>query len=490
MRSPRRSSLKQQQRIEGQSRSTSSITNRLHTWRVSITELVGIAIGCTLFALGVTSIGTWAIRRGKAERFPVLFGTWCVLYGIRLVAEQSVVRASIGGAGRGWAYVIAFITYSINVPTGLFFEVLVGPGWLQSVRRMWQVQAVYAVVAIALSLVARNPTAAMPLNNPIVVIGLVIQAANVWWYRDRLGLFATPIIAAGGVLLLIAVIHENLGRPLLPAVNLEPLGVLTFVLALGYGVIGSVVRGEAELQAVQRELEAARLIQRSLLPRQAPSARGLDVAVRFVPMSAVAGDLYDFVDLGPSRIGILVADVSGHGIPAALVASMVKLAFSAQADHANDPAHVLSAVNRALCRQLDAGFVTAIYVVLDAEASTITVANAGHPPLLIGNATHGVTDVHEQGLMLGFMPDASYQNVEIGLHDGDRILLYTDGVTEAQNAAGEFFDGERVGRWLMADHGNDVARFGDSALADLNRWRGHLPFEDDVTFVIAHFTAS
>jgi hypothetical protein len=458
---------------------------------VSITELVGIAIGCTLLALGVTSIGTWAIRRGKAERLLLLFGSWCVLYGIRLVAEQSVVRASIGGASRSWAYMIAFITYGINLPTGLFFEALIGPGWMQSVRRMWQVQALYAVGAIALSLAARNPTAAMPLNNPIVVIGLVIQAANVWWYRGRLGpLFAMPMIALSGVLLLIAVIHENIGRPLLPAVNLEPLGVLTFVLALGYGVIGSVVRGEAELRAVQRELEAARLIQRSLLPRQAPRASGLDVAVRFVPMSAVAGDLYDFLELGPSRIGILVADVSGHGIPAALVASMVKLAFSAQADHADDPARVLSAVNRALCRQLDHGFVTAIYVVVDTDASTITVANAGHPPLLIGNATRGVIDVPEHGLMLGFMPDASYQNVEIGLHDGDRFLLYTDGVTEAQNAAGEFFDGERVGRWLMVDHGNDVARLGDGALADLNRWRGHLPFEDDVTFVIAHFSTS
>jgi phosphoserine phosphatase RsbU/P len=459
---------------------------------VSITELIGIAIGCTLIALGVTSIGTWGIRRGKAEWLLLLFGIWCVLYGVRLVAEQPVVRASLGGSTRGWAYVIAFITYGINVPTGLFFEALVGQGWMQSVRRMWQVQAVYAVVAIVLGLVVRNPTAAMPLNNPIVMIGLVIQAFNVLWYRGRLGpLFTTPIIAVGGVALLFAVIHENLGRPLVPQLNLESLGVLIFVLALGYGVIGSVVRGEAELLAVQRELEAARLIQRSLLPREAPRTRGLDAAVRFVPMSAVAGDLYDFVELGPSKIGILVADVSGHGIPAALVASMVKLAFSAQADHADDPARVLSAINRALCHQLDHGFVTAIYVVVDVEDSMIRVANAGHPPLFIGSSSRGVVDVHEHGLMLGFMPDASYKNVEIELQDGDRILLYTDGVIEAQNAAGEFFDGERVGRWLTSDHaGNDVVRLGDVALADLNRWRGHLPFEDDVTFVIAHFTAS
>ena len=455
---------------------------------MAITELIGIAIGCTLLALGGTSIGAWSIRRRQAERLLLLFGIWCVLYGVRLVALQPVVHISIGGSSRAWAYVIAFITYGINVPTSLFFETLVGSGWMQSLRRLRQLQVVYAVGAIAVSLIMRDPLAAMPLNNPLVLTSLAIQTVSVWWFRARLGrLFTTKILVVGGMGLLLAVANENLGRLVFPDVNLEPLGVLVFVLALGQGVIGRVVRGEAELLAVQRELETARKIQQSLLPREAPRAHGLDVAVRFVPMSAVAGDLYDFVALGPSRIGILVADVSGHGVPAALVAAMVKLAF-AEAERTDDPASVLTTVNRALCRQLEHGFVTALYAVIDAEHSTVTVANAGHPPLLIGSSRRSVVEVHEHGLMLGVMPDASYQNAEVALQDGDRILLYTDGVLEAQNASGEFFDGERVASWLMSDDAADATRFGDRALAELHQWRGHRPFEDDVTFVIAHFT--
>ena len=455
---------------------------------MAITELIGIAIGCMLLALGGTSIGAWSIRRRRAERLLLEFGTWCVLYGVRLIALQPVVRDSIGGSIRAWEYVIAFITYGINIPTSLFFESLAGSGWMQSLRRVRQVQVAYAVVAIAASLVMRNPLAAMPLNNSLVLTSLAIQGVNVWWFRERLSLlFTTKIIVVAGAGLAMAVVNENLGRLVFPAVNLEPVGVLMFVLALGQAVIGRVVRGEAELLAVQRELETARKIQQSLLPREAPRARGLDVAVRFVPMSAVAGDLYDFVALGPSRLGLLVADVSGHGIPAALVAAMVKLAF-AEAERTDDPAHVLATVNRALCRQLEHGFVTALYAVIDAAHSSITVANAGHPPLLIGSSSRSVVEVHEHGLMLGVIPDASYQNAEVELQDGDRILLYTDGVIEAQNAAGEFFDAERVARWLMSDHTGDVKRFGDEALADLHRWRGHLPFEDDVTFVIARFT--
>src|SRR5262249_48897019 len=160
-----------------------------------------------------------------------------------------------------------------------------------------------------------------------------------------------------------------------------------FVVALAHGVIGTVVRGEADLLAVQRELDTARRIQQSLLPARAPSVGGLSVAAQYLPMTAVGGDLYDFVELGPSSVGVLLADVSGHGVPAALVASMVKLAFTTQADSGRDPARVMTAMNRLLSVADAHAFVTAIYVVFDVERHVMTVANAGHPGLLIGRAS-------------------------------------------------------------------------------------------------------
>src|SRR5262249_59175459 len=133
---------------------------------------------------------------------------------------------------------------------------------------------------------------------------------------------------------------------------------------------------------VQRQLETARDIQRSLLPGRIPMPRGLDVAVRYVPAAAVAGDIYDFVEIGPSCIGILVADVMGHGIPAALVASMAKLAFSLQIERAHDPSAVLTSMNQILCGQLQGSYVTAVYAVVDTNAGRVTLAHAGHPPPL------------------------------------------------------------------------------------------------------------
>jgi serine phosphatase RsbU (regulator of sigma subunit) len=179
-----------------------------------------------------------------------------------------------------------------------------------------------------------------------------------------------------------------------------------------------------------------------------------------------------------------VADVSGHGVPAALVASMVKLAFSTQNDHADNPAAVLTAMNRVLARQLTHSFVTAAYAVVDSGRGTLTVANAGHPAVMIARRNRTIEEIDDHGLMLGFMPDVCYTNVETRLAEGDVIFLYTDGVTETRNPAGEFFDRDNVKRWFESND-CDAARLADSALRDLTRWRGDTAFEDDLTFIVA-----
>ena len=455
---------------------------------MSITELLGGAIGSVLLGLGGASLVAWYLRRGRTDHALLYFGLWCSLYGARLVAEQPEIVAAIGVPPRTWIYVRAFITYAINVPIGLFLESLIGPGWKQSVRRAWQVQAVYAIAAIGAELILGRPQAAMTFNSPLVLIGLVIGLANLWMFRDRLGpTFRGPAIAFGAAAMMLLVINENLQRPLAPDVNLEPLGVFAFVVSLGYGVAANVFQQEAELVAVQRELETARQIQASLLPRELPRVTGLDMAARYLPMTQVAGDLYDVVPLGPEQAGILVADVSGHGVPAALVASMVKLAFSAQAEQAHDPAAVLGAINRILCRTVAGTFVTAVYAVVDTGNRTITLANAGHPALLVGRSRHLVDESREHGLLLGVLGNASYVNERLALREGDCVLLYTDGIPEAQNAQNEFLDADRLKGWLAAVDHSDASDAADDILRRLRAWRGRGTFDDDVTLVVARF---
>jgi hypothetical protein len=441
-----------------------------------------------LVALGGASILAWSLRRRASDRLPLYFGIWCCLYGVRLLALQPFVWTAFGGSARPWQYASVFITYAINVPGGLFMEGLVGAGWKRSVRRVWQAQTTYAIAAIATDLARQRPGAAMSPNSAVVLVGLIVWLGNLWLYRQQLSpLFKTPVIAVGATVLVLFVINQNVGRPLIPSTNVEPVGVFVFLICLGYAVVGSVFGQEAELVAVNRELDMARQIQVSLLPREPPQVRHLELAVRYLPMAAVAGDLYDFAMLGPGRVGVLIADVSGHGIPAALVASMVKVAFSSQSPHADDPATVLTGMNRILCGHLERSFVTAIYAVIDADRRTILYANAGHPPFLIGRAGMRVDSAGEHGWMLGVFPEAVYTNGHANAEPGDHVLLFTDGVPETQNAQGEFLDNERVQEWLASHRDGDAAGFADLVLRRLRDWRGAATFEDDVTFVAARF---
>ena len=138
-----------------------------------------------------------------------------------------------------------------------------------------------------------------------------------------------------------------------------------------------------QLLTIQKELETARQIQLSILPSEIPKIEGLDIAARYLPMTSVAGDFYDFIVVDEKHIGILVADVSGHGMPAALIASMLKIALSAQVAHAADPAQVLLGLNQALCGKFQHHYVTAAYLFVDMQKRTLTYAGAGHPPLLL-----------------------------------------------------------------------------------------------------------
>jgi serine phosphatase RsbU (regulator of sigma subunit) len=204
-------------------------------------------------------------------------------------------------------------------------------------------------------------------------------------------------------------------------------------------------------------------------------------------MTAVAGDFYDFIVVDDHRVGILTADVSGHGMPAALIASMLKIALAAQAAHADNPAQVLHGLNQALCGKFQHHYVTAAYLFIDTKKRTLTYSGAGHPPLLLWSASSGgVRDIIENGLFLGKFDFATYLSMEVPLSAGDRCLLYTDGIPETNNPQGVEFGSERF-RQFLADEKNGTANhLVDDLLEELARWsaRGEdEDLDDDITMV-------
>jgi serine phosphatase RsbU (regulator of sigma subunit) len=246
-----------------------------------------------------------------------------------------------------------------------------------------------------------------------------------------------------------------------------------------------------QLIAINNELEMARQIQLAILPAETPKIQGLDIVARYIPMTSVAGDFYDFIVVDEKHLGILIADVFGHGLPSALIASMLQSAFAAQSAHASDPVRVLSELNRALFGKFRSHFVTAAYVFLDLEESSLNYAGAGHPPLLVWRKSSGtVAEVLENGIFLGPFHNSTYSAVPLSLEGGDRIILYTDGIVEARNSSGEEFGMGRLKEMVEQNHALPADRFADSLLDGVARWSTKIsgPSQsDDITLLAIDF---
>ena len=248
-----------------------------------------------------------------------------------------------------------------------------------------------------------------------------------------------------------------------------------------------------QLLAINNELELARQTQLSILPKDTPRLPGLEIAARYMPMSAVAGDFYDFVMVDEKHVGILIADVSGHGLSAALVASMLKSALPAQLPHASDPARVLSGLNQALFGKFEAHYVTAAYVFVDMANNTVSYAGAAHPPLLWWHAnTQHASECLENGLMLGPFRDSTYSAMTFALEKGDEIILVTDGILEARDSSGDQFGMDRLRTTIESNHALSANAFADALLAGLSTWSETTigPGQtDDITLIVLGFQA-
>jgi phosphoserine phosphatase RsbU/P len=246
-----------------------------------------------------------------------------------------------------------------------------------------------------------------------------------------------------------------------------------------------------QLIEINIELEMARQIQLSILPRDTPKLPGLDIVARYLPMTSVAGDFYDFIIIDEQHVGILVADVSGHGLPSALIASMIQVALTAQVGHASDPAKVLSGLNRALCGKFEHNFVTAAYVYVDLEKKMMTYGGAGHPPLLFWSKSAGkVSEALENGLILGMFDEATYASLQLPIGSGDRVVLYTDGVPETKGSSEEEFGTARFVKFMADSKSLLVDQFADGLLDELSRWSGQprgQGQQDDITVLTIDF---
>ena len=242
-------------------------------------------------------------------------------------------------------------------------------------------------------------------------------------------------------------------------------------------------RAEAARRA--RELDEAREIQRGLLPQALPTVDGWEVAAACEPAEVVGGDTFDVIQIDRHRLGLSLGDASGKGVPAALLASNLQAAVRSAAGRLLEPADLCAHVNRALCDSMTGGhFITFFYGVLDTTSGELRYCNAGHLPPILASADGRLARLETGGMVLGIAAEAAYREGTVALGRGDRLLIYTDGLTEARSPDGEEFAEDGLRRALA----ETSAGAGGKSLVDgvLSRVRAFCggPREDAQTLLV------
>jgi serine phosphatase RsbU (regulator of sigma subunit)/ketosteroid isomerase-like protein len=247
----------------------------------------------------------------------------------------------------------------------------------------------------------------------------------------------------------------------------------------------------SERARIEQELRVARRIQQASLPEEVPTLDRLEISPLYRPAREVGGDLYDFHLLSEGRLGVVIGDATGKGVPAALVMSTScgMLQLAAQELDSSSPGEVLSRVNETLFARIPSNmFVTCFYAVLEPESATLRYANAGHdlPYLWHGGAAE---ELRARGMPLGLMPGMHYEEKEIVLQEGDSALLYTDGLVEAHDPQREMFGFPRL-QALIAEHAEETS-LGEYLLKELYSFVGEgWEQEDDITLLTLRRSAS
>jgi len=441
--------------------------------------------------LGLTSLSVAAIRRRSGVRILFWIGLWSVMFGLNDFVHSSLIGAILPAGLRAlFPAVMALMAYLI-LPVGTLSFLELSLGRLRRLlQSLFAIDLVVAAAGLYVFFTSGNGEAFKFHNNLLAACTttiLVTVLAVPKLSRRYLAIAGHRVLTIGAILFAVQALYANLAiivdwhQPAL----FSSYGFAILLLTFAYTAMTMITASEGRLLSIDKELEIARQLQTSILPTRPPELPGLLISAAYEPMTAVAGDFYDFLPFGDHLIGFIVADVCGHGVPAALIASMIKVAAQSVNGCADDPSEVLRRLGTTLSGHAHGQFISAAYLSLDTRTRTARYSAAGHPPLLHWNrAQSKLTRIESNGLLFGVKPDCVYPTRELAFEMGDRFLLYTDGVTEPENASGEPFGDRRLEQVLRTHQSAPAPQIAQQLLDEVRAWQPAPQAQDDMTLIV------
>jgi sigma-B regulation protein RsbU (phosphoserine phosphatase) len=455
-------------------------------------QLVGIMSGAVFLFIGLASCSLAAVRRRGGVRIFVWLGIWSGLWGARLLAESAAVVAALPH----WVQIsVPFLRIAVTylllpVASLAWLELSIGK-FRHFLRALVFISLATAVAGIGVFVITGSGDRLIPYSNLLAAAALLVLVIIVAVPALSCKFLVLPnraVMVVGTLVFAAEALYFSLSRLLhyhTQTTRLTgSLGLAVLLFSFGYVAVQIVLASERRLLSIANELAIAREIQTSILPGGSPRIKNLRVAAAYCPMTEVAGDFYEFIPVDHNCIGFLVADVTGHGIPAALIAAMIKVAMQSLVPYAHDPRRVLGGLNGVLSAQMGPQLVSAAYLWVDTENRIALYSAAGHPPLL--HCREGeVHRIESNGLLLGVFPESEYPLCEMAILPGDRFLLYTDGVSEPENALGDSFGEFKFEQVIRNNQSRPPSELLDQLLTEIRQWQpASATQHDDITLIV------
>jgi len=445
--------------------------------RVGANIIRGIALGCASFAL-------WVVLMKIGDSWTTLWTT---------SSNDNPIHTF--DLSFSWLYVLGHGIYSTLYVYA--FCILFAMSYL----RKYVSSGTLLVVLGSVILGVMNPEHLHPLSYMLIVSALV-SGISVWTF------FRYDAVAAFISLFTLNAVQETAGlfiagNPTYTGYGLTLVILAAVALVVATGTLfrkheitdfeeiaPAFARHITERQRLQQEIEIARDVQMSFLPKKHPVTSKLDIAARCAPALEVGGDYYDFIDLGSQRVGIAIGDVSGKGTQAAFFMTLTKGFLNALAHVSLSPSEVLTRVNKLFYDNVERGvFISMVYAIFDTKARSLTLSRAGHNPVIMRKSKEkNVQVVNPTGLALGLDQGGTFaksiQEVRTTFQSGDLFVFYTDGFPEAMNKAQEEFGEDRLLKTVEKYSGGSAAHIMEGIFKDMKEFTGKAKQHDDMTIVV------
>jgi len=443
---------------------------------------IQLFVFASLSVIGIYHLGLYLINRSKQNIF---IGLFSLIVALRILVINEMLLISFFNPPWSINFRLSYLTVTI---TPILFCHFVNSVYPDKIKKytILTTDLYFGFFTLFVCIAPLHILSSSLVFIQLALVYISIRLLIILIKETSKNLKTKRIFYAGLILGFACLINDILfSHQIIKTINSSHFGILIFVVTQSMIAFEEYIIQQQRLVALSHEMNIAKKIQRNILPSEPPRLSGISVDIVYLPVTTIGGDFYHFFEIDNKHTGIFIADVTGHGIPASMIASTVNIAFTLQYNHAAHPDIVLRNINDLLIGKTGNQPITALYCYLDIDHMIVRLSRAGHPyPLYFNSKMGTVEEIKTQGNVMGIWPSSDFHTAQFTIYNGDKIILYTDGLIEIRNKHNHQYNLDKLKKSIIENKHLKGSEFTNTIINEVLQWAGSKEnITDDITVI-------